>query len=175
METRPRQVMDEQHCPLHKLRLQQGTAPILYGTFAPQRANVEAGGVSDHPFARPWVRGTCWVQDEPDAKVVFCPACREAWRATPAAGRLAAHLERQRRSPAREIAMLRDQQDQARRYKLILLSASIVLHAVPGAAISGFAAWMAADHLPSFAPALGAALGGMGGAAIAAFRTSRLP
>ena len=167
--------MDEQHCPLHKLPLQQGTAPILYGTFAPRGANVEAEGASDHPFARPWLRGTCWVQDEPDAKVVFCRACREAWQATPAAGRLAARLERQRRSPAREIAMLRAQQDQARRYKLILLSASIVLYAVVGAAISGFAVWMAAGHLPSLAPALGAALGGLGGAAIAAFQTCRLP
>ncbi len=155
--------MTDQHCALHCTPLIEDYVPVIYGTFAPEPAHVVAERMSKYPFANATARGPCWVESRTHATVLFCPVCREVWRTTPEARQLADYLAQERPSVEEEIARLRAQQDQNRRYALILSTVQTVFYVLLGSILGTALCYFAHANL-----ALGATLGGAGGAIFAA-------
>lgn len=133
--------MTEQTCSLHNIPLVEGVAPILYGTFIPNSEH-QATEVSSHPFANSVVRRPCWVENETHAKVIYCPACREAWSKTPAAHQLTDYFAREQASPAYEIAQLLAQQASNRKYALVHNITRVAVYAALGSACGGLGSFV---------------------------------
>lgn len=155
--------MTDQYCALHCVPLIEDSVPVIYGTFAPEPAHVVAERMSKYPFANATVRGPCWVENRTHATVLFCSVCREVWRTTPEARQFAEYLAQERPSVEEDIARLLAQQDQNKRYALILSSVQTVFYVVLGSILGIALGYFANEKL-----ALGATLGGAGGAIFSA-------
>lgn len=154
--------MTEHHCNLHKNRLQEDSVPIVYGTFVPESEQAKAKRISTYPFANTIVKGPCWSEDRTREDVLFCPACREAWRETPEGRReaeyFAGYFAQKQPSLEQEIERLKLQQDGNRRYKRIHRLVRIASFVLLGGAITTVACYFLSYNL-----AFGAILGGIGG------------
>lgn len=68
-------------CHVHGAELLRDSVPIQYGTRkCPDLAEVEHAEKT-FPFANLFVGGPCWVEASTHSEVVYCPACRTAYRA----------------------------------------------------------------------------------------------
>lgn len=65
-----------QLCPLHKIHLRVGTAPIFYGLILPTLTYMEAQ-TTLFPQSNSHVCGGCLFRPEQTATVLYCPLCRK--------------------------------------------------------------------------------------------------
>lgn len=63
-------------CPVHRLALEPGVVPVVYGTFTPSpREELELASRL-FPFACERAYGPCWGGGARQRDVLFCPDCR---------------------------------------------------------------------------------------------------
>lgn len=135
--------MTEHACPIHNVPLTEDDAPILYGTFRAEKAEVIEQRLKAYPYANTLVRGPCWVEGETHAKVTFCPVCRATWLATPEGRQETEYLAKNRLSEEMEIEELLAQQSNQERMAIIYCSFGAALFFVSGSALGiviGYAA-----------------------------------
>jgi hypothetical protein len=63
------------YCYLHGDELVEGSAPIVYGTFA--SAESTNSKHRHQIYAISSVRGPCWVEEATHRTVFYCPTCRQ--------------------------------------------------------------------------------------------------
>ncbi len=62
------------YCYLHGDELVEGSAPIVYGTFASAESTIKQ---RHQIYAISSVRGPCWVEEATHRTVFYCPTCRQ--------------------------------------------------------------------------------------------------
>jgi uncharacterized membrane protein YraQ (UPF0718 family) len=160
--------MTENFCKLHETELVEDSIPILYGTFAPELADVRTERNRTFPFANAFVSGPCWEGVETHATVRYCPTCRNLWLKTPEGVQFAEYLAQERPTTEQDIERLKAQQIDNVRYERYLKLFRIACYFVFGATFSAFLSYFLSSGV-----VLATVIGGIGGVLAGAFANRR--
>lgn len=64
------------YCHIHGNDLDAGVVPVVYGTQRPRSDNEINRELDQYPYARPFVRGPCWIEEATEVSVFYCSQCR---------------------------------------------------------------------------------------------------